>query len=210
MKHFGIRQGSLVGQSGEGTPTTMLRQQLDKQIARMCRRQQLQQLHTEHLRWTEAGVPTLPWLAPEKVVDKSIIQVRRKHQGNRACLRQSFHTQKTTRKNQLRPLSAKTPFFMPNNLSHNDLQLFQKHPLKGRWKRSRCKRLGSVSAVLSGRIICAGSTRHWRVWLMSRVASRQCLATASKKRTVGTPMPLSEFSQGKDPLTRLPRPQTEI
>ena len=191
MKHFGIRQGSLVGQSGEGTPTTMLRQQLDKQIARMCRRQQLQQLHTEHLRWTEAGVPTLPWLAPEKVVDKSIIQVRRKHQGNRACLRQSFHTQKTTRKNQLRPLSAKTPFFMPNNLSHNDLQLFQKHPL-------------------SGLVICAGSTRHSRVWLISMVASRQCLATASKKRTVGTPMPLSEFSQGKDPLTRLPRPQTEI
>jgi hypothetical protein len=80
----------------------------------MCRRQQLQQLHTEQLRCTETGVPALPWLAQEKVVDKSIIQVWSKHlqQGNRACLRQSFHTQKTTRKKPLSPPSAKKHRFL--------------------------------------------------------------------------------------------------
>jgi hypothetical protein len=75
MEHFGIRQGSLVGQSGEVSPATILRQQLNEQITRMCRREQLQKLDAEQLRRTEAGMPALPWSAGEKVVDKTIIQV---------------------------------------------------------------------------------------------------------------------------------------
>jgi hypothetical protein len=67
----------------------------------MCRRQQLQKLDTKQLRGTEAGVPALPWPVRKKVVDKTIVQVRGKHfqQCGRACLWQSFHTRKATRKN---------------------------------------------------------------------------------------------------------------
>jgi hypothetical protein len=79
----------------------------------MCRRQQLQKLDAEQLRWTEAGVPALPWLAGKKVVDKTIIQVWGKHlqQGSRTRLWQLFHAKKTTQKNQLRPPPVKTPIF---------------------------------------------------------------------------------------------------
>lgn len=68
-------------------------------------RQQLQKLDTEQLCWTKIGVPALPWMTGKKVVDKTIIQVRGKHlqQGGRTRLRQWFHGEKTTQKNQLRP-----------------------------------------------------------------------------------------------------------
>jgi hypothetical protein len=88
MEHFRIRQGALVGQSGEVSPTTILRQYLEEQITRMCRRQQLQKLDTEQLRRTEAGVPALPWPAREKIVDKTILQVwgKQLQQRRRTCL----------------------------------------------------------------------------------------------------------------------------
>jgi hypothetical protein len=41
----------------------------------MRRRQQLQKLDAEQLRWTEVGMPSLPWLTGKKVIDKTIIQV---------------------------------------------------------------------------------------------------------------------------------------
>ena len=71
----------------------------------MCWRLQLQKLDAEQLCWTKTGVPALAWLAGKEVVDKTIIQVwgQQLEQSNRTCLRQWFHGEKTTQKNQLRP-----------------------------------------------------------------------------------------------------------
>jgi hypothetical protein len=79
----------------------------------MCRRQQLQQLHTEQLRGTIAGVPTLPRLVGKEVVDKTIIHVWRKRlqQGSRTRLWQGFHAQILLEKNQLCLPPAKTTIF---------------------------------------------------------------------------------------------------
>jgi hypothetical protein len=70
----------------------------------------------------------------KKIVDKPIVQMWGKHleQCSRTCLWQLFHATKATQKNQLRQLQVGIPFLKPNYLIDKCLQLFRKHPLKGR------------------------------------------------------------------------------
>ncbi len=79
----------------------------------MRRRQQLQKLDAEQLRWTEVGMPSLPWLTGKKVIDKTIIPVW----GKQFSTKQSYpfaavvSCQEDYLKNQPRPPTVKSTIF---------------------------------------------------------------------------------------------------
>jgi hypothetical protein len=77
VQHLGIGQDALVGQAGEVPPRAVFGQELDQQVKRMDRRQEMEQQDPEELCGPKQGSSAPSALTGKEIVEGIVVQMGR-------------------------------------------------------------------------------------------------------------------------------------